>query len=365
MPATLRDVAERARVSVRTVSNVVSGYEHVSEKMRARVQQAIEELEYRPNPVARTLRTGRTGLLALVVPEIDVPYFSELARDVITAAAEVGYQVMIDQTGHDHDREQDLLRGTDRNMLFDGMLFAPLATEAELSDVNASQSMPLVLLGEHTFDGRFDHVAIDNVQAAVDATTHLIDIGRTRIAAIGAQPKEHYTTPMQRTEGYARALENNGLALDPSLVRSADHYSRADGYAAASSLLTESPRPDAIFCYSDLLAMGAARAVFDAGLRVPEDVAIIGIDDIEEGRYARPSLSTVSLDTPFIAAQAIARIAARIDDPGLPAQEIVAPHQLLPRESTGASQLVPDPSADAYADADTDAEAVPVSTPAP
>src|SRR3954447_18323356 len=144
MPATLRDVADRARVSVRTVSNVVSGYEHVSAKMRERVQQAIDELGYRPNPVARTLRTGRTGLLALVVPEIDVPYFSELARDVITAAADVGYQVMIDQTGHDHDREQDLLRGTDRNMLFDGMLFAPLATESELAEVNASQSMPLV-----------------------------------------------------------------------------------------------------------------------------------------------------------------------------------------------------------------------------
>ena len=335
MPATLRDVAERAQVSIRTVSNVVSGYEHVSEKMRARVQQAIEELDYRPNPVARTLRTGRTGLLALVVPEIDVPYFSALARDVMTAAAVVGYQVMIDQTGHDHEREQDLLRGADRNMLFDGMLFAPLATAAELSDVNPSQSMPLVLLGEHTFDGRFDHVAIDNVQAAMDATAHLIEIGRTRIAAIGKQPKEHYTTPLQRSEGYARALERAGLSVVPSLVRSADHYSRADGYAAASSLLGESLRPDAIFCYSDLLAMGAVRAVFDAGLRVPEDVAIIGIDDIDEGRYARPSLSTVSLDTPFIAQHAIARITARIDDPGLPAQEIVAPHTLLPRESTG------------------------------
>ena len=111
MPATLRDVAERAQVSVRTVSNVVSGYEHVSERMRERVLAAIAELDYRPNPVARTLRTGRTGVLALVVPEIDVPYFSELARDVINAAAEVGYRVMIDQTGHDrratavhHDR---------------------------------------------------------------------------------------------------------------------------------------------------------------------------------------------------------------------------------------------------------------------
>jgi len=344
MPATLRDVAERARVSVRTVSNVVSGYEHVSAKMRARVQQAIDELGYRPNPVARTLRTGRTGLLALVVPEIDVPYFSALARDVIRAAADVGYQVMIDQTGHDHEREQDLLRGTDRNMLFDGMLFAPLATEPELREVNASRSMPLVLLGEHTFDGRFDHVAIDNVQAAADATEHLIAIGRTRIAAVGAQPKEHYATPQQRTEGYTKALVRAGLQPEPSLIRAADHYSRADGYSAASSLLSETPRLDAIFCYSDLLAMGAARAVFDAGLQVPEDIAIIGIDDIEEGRYARPSLSTVSLDTPFIAEHAIARIAARIDDPGLPAEEIVAPHLLLPRESTGAVDDRRDPT---------------------
>jgi DNA-binding LacI/PurR family transcriptional regulator len=244
---------------------------------------------------------------------------------------------MIDQTGHDHDREQDLLRGADRTMLFDGMLFAPLATEAELREVNASQGIPLVLLGEHTFDGRFDHVAIDNVQAAVDATAHLIDIGRTRVAAIGAQPEEHYTTPLQRTEGYTRALGTAGLDADPSLIRAAAHYSRADGYAAATSLLSQSPRPDAIFCYSDLLAMGAVRAVFDAGLRVPDDVAVIGIDDIEEGRYARPSLSTVSLDTPFIAEQAIARIAARIEDPTVPAREIVAPHVLLPRESTGAA----------------------------
>ncbi|MCX7521401.1 LacI family DNA-binding transcriptional regulator [Microbacterium sp. STN6] len=334
MAATLRDVAEHAKVSVRTVSNVVSGYTHVSPGMRERVQLAIEELDYRPNPVARTLRTGRTGLLALVVPEIDVPYFSELARDVINAAARVGYQVMIDQTGHDHDREQDLLRGADRSMLFDGMLFAPLATEDELVDVNASQTMPLILLGEHTFDGRFDHVAIDNVQAAHDATSHLLQLGRRRIAAIGAQPKEHYATPLQRTEGFSKALNEAGLAHEPALVRTAAHYSRADGYAAAASLLTESPRPDAVFCYSDLLAMGAVRAIFDAGLRVPEDVAVIGIDDIEEGRYARPSLSTVSLDTPYIAEQAVARIAARIEDPDLPTKEIVAPHSLIAREST-------------------------------
>jgi len=333
-PATLRDVADRAQVSMRTVSNVVSGYTHVSERMRQRVLDAIEQLDYRPNPVARTLRTGRTGMLALVVPEIDMPYFSELARDVITAAAEFGYRVMIDQTGHDHERERELLTGGDRTMLFDGILFSPLVTKAELLEMNSHTSTPLVLLGEHDFDGRFDHVAIDNVQAAHDATRHLLDLGRTRVAAIGAQPQESYATPQQRTAGYETALREAGLETDPSYLQPAAHYGRADGYAAAQALLAIDPRPDAIFCFSDLLAMGAIRAVFDAGLSVPEDVAIIGIDDIEEGRFSRPTLSTVSLDTPFIAHHAVARIVARIEQSDVAAEEVVAPHVVVPREST-------------------------------
>ncbi len=334
MPATLRDVADRAQVSIRTVSNVVSGYEHVSDRMRQRVLQAIDELDYRPNPVARTLRTGRTGMLALVVPEIDVPYFSELARDVINAAADFGYRVMIDQTGHDHERERELLTGGDRTMLFDGILFSPLVTKAELLDMNSRTTMPLVLLGEHEFDGRYDHVAINNVRAAHDATRHLIDLGRVRIAAIGAQPQESYSTPQQRTEGYESALREAGIPITAQYQRPAPHYRRADGYEATRELLELDPRPDAIFCYSDLLAMGAMRAVFDAGLSVPEDVAIIGIDDIEEGRYSRPSLTTVSLDTPFIAHHAVARIVARIDDPDGAAEEVIAPHQVVVREST-------------------------------
>ncbi|WP_243228810.1 LacI family DNA-binding transcriptional regulator [Microbacterium sp. CIAB417] len=334
MPATLRDVAERAQVSMRTVSNVVSGYTHVSEKMRAKVLAAIEELDYRPNPVARTLRTGRTGMLALVVPEIDVPYFSELARDVIEAAAEVGYRVMIDQTGHDHERERQLLTGEDRTMLFDGLLFSPLVTKSELLDMSSTTRMPLILLGEHDFDGRYDHVAIDNVAAARDAVSHLIETGRTRIAAIGSQPLEEYATPLQRSAGYEAALADAGLEGRADYVVTAEHYSRIDGYRAAQALLALEDPPDAIFCFSDLLAIGAMRAVFDSGLRVPEDVAVIGIDDVEEGRFARPSLSTISLDTPFIARESVRRIIERIEDPELPAREIVAPHTLVVREST-------------------------------
>lgn len=321
---------------MRTVSNVVSGYTHVSERMRTKVLAAIEELDYRPNPVARTLRTGRTGMLALVVPEIDVPYFSELARDVIDAAAEVGYRVMIDQTGHDHERERQLLTGEGRTMLFDGLLFSPLVTKSELLDMHGTTRMPLILLGEHDFDSRYDHVAIDNVAAARDAVGHLIDTGRTRIAAIGSQPLEEYATPLQRSAGYEAALADAGLDRRSEYVITAAHYSRADGYAAGTALLALDPRPDAIFCFSDLLAFGAMRAVFDAGLRVPEDVAVIGIDDVDEGRYSRPSLSTISLDTQFIARESVRRIIDRIEDPALPATEIVAPHTLVVRESTAA-----------------------------
>lgn len=336
MSTTLRDVAEHAGVSMRTVSNVVSGYEHVSAAMRERVLSAIEALDYRPNPVARTLRTGRTGVLALVVPEIDVPYFSELARNVIDAAAAVGYRVVVDQTGHDHERERRLLLGDDRAMLFDGLLFSPLVTKSELLDMHGSSSVPLVLLGEHEFDGRFDHVAVDNERAARDATEHLIASGRRRIAAIGAQPLETYATPLARESGYLAALEHAGLTVERERIRPAAHWSRQQGYDAATELLALDERPDAVFCFSDLLAVGAMRAIADAGLRVPDDVAVIGIDDVDEGRFSRPSLSTVSLDTPFIARESVRRITERIADPDLPAQELTAPHRLVVRESAPA-----------------------------
>nr|WP_269328286.1 LacI family DNA-binding transcriptional regulator [Kineosporia mesophila] len=331
----MRDVARHAQVSLRTVNNVVSGYQHVSEQMRRKVQAAMEELDYRPNPVARTLRTGRSGVLALVVPEIDVPYFAELAREVINAADEVGYRVIVDQTGHDHDRERQLLTGADRSLLFDGLLFSPLVTPSELRAMQDGPAVPLVLLGEHDFDGRYDHVAIDNERAAYDAVQHLIGLGRERIAAIGVQPQETYTTPQQRTAGFRRAMTEAGLAVREPYLRAAAHYRRAAGYAAARDLLALPQPPDAIFCYADLLAMGAVRAVFDAGLSVPDDVAVIGIDDIDEGRYSRPTLSTVSLDTPHIAREAVKRVADRIDEPGQPALQITASHTVIARESTG------------------------------
>ncbi|GAA3117059.1 LacI family DNA-binding transcriptional regulator [Nonomuraea salmonea] len=293
---TLRDVAKRANVSIRTVSNVVNGYAPVSDELRARVQTVLDELGYRPNLIARNLKQGRTGMIALVVPELDVPYFAELAREIITAARARGYVVMIDQTDGDGDRERELLGRDSRATLFDGLLISPISVTAEELRGRANK-VPIVLLGEHIFNGSLPHVAIDNVAAAREATTHLLDLGRRRVAAIGDQPYATGETAQLRTTGYRQALARAGIEVDETLIVSTPHFHRRLGAEAVQRLIALPEPPDAVLCYNDLLALGAIRALTRAGWRVPDDVAVVGIDDIEEGQYSTPSLTTIAPPT--------------------------------------------------------------------
>ncbi|MGP3914932.1 LacI family DNA-binding transcriptional regulator [Nonomuraea sp. 10N515B] len=331
--ATLRDVAKRANVSIRTVSNVVNGYAPVSDELRGRVQAALDELDYRPNLIARNLKQGRTGMIALVVPELDVPYFAELARQVITAARAHGYVVMIDQTDGDGDRERELLGRDSRATMFDGLLLSPLTVSAQELRSRGNR-IPIVLLGEHIFNGSFHHVAIDNVAAARDATTHLLGLGRRRVAAIGDQPYATGETAQLRTAGYRQALARAGLEVDERLIVSTPHFHRRLGAEAMESLLALPEPPDAVFCYNDLLALGAMRALTRAGRRIPDDVAVAGIDDIEEGQYSTPSLTTVAPDKGEIARRAVNILLEAISGTAAAPAEIVVPHRLIVREST-------------------------------
>ncbi|ADB31456.1 transcriptional regulator, LacI family [Kribbella flavida DSM 17836] len=338
--ATLRDVAERAGVSIRTVSNVVNGYAAVSGAMRARVEVALAELDYRPNLVARNLKQGRTGLIALAVPELDVPYFAELARAVITSARQRGFAVMIEQTDGEPDRELELLDRGSRTALFDGLLFSPIAVTAEqLRD--RSNQVPLVLLGEHLAAPSYHHVAIDNVAAAREATEHLIALGRRRIAAIGDQPYDTGETAQLRTAGYRQALRRAGLEYDERLVVPTERFHRRLGAQAMTQLLALPEPPDAVFCYNDLLALGAIHALHRAGVRIPEDVAVVGFDDIEEGQFSTPTLSTIAPDKIRIAELAVDRLLDAIA--GRPAGlcSTTAPYRLTRRESTTPAQPAP------------------------
>jgi DNA-binding LacI/PurR family transcriptional regulator len=327
-PVRLQDVAAVAGVSVRTVSNVVNDYPHVAPATRARVQQALDQLGYRPNLAARQLRQGRIGMIGVVVPEIASPYFSELAAALVSAASGRGWTVLVDETAGDPDRERQLLDGTGARLV-DGLILSPWALDPRGLHPGP---VPVVLLGEQSAPGVLDHVAIDNVAAATEATRHLLAVGRRRIAAVGLQPHLSNGTAALRQRGYREALAAAGVAVDPALERAVPTLHRAAGYDAMRALLPL--RPDGLFCFTDELALGAMRALSEAGLRVPDDIAIVGFDDIEDGRYAVPSLTTISPAKDEIAALALDRVLTRIGAPEEPVADLVAAHRLIVRESS-------------------------------
>ncbi|WP_250029402.1 LacI family DNA-binding transcriptional regulator [Paractinoplanes maris] len=330
MSANLRQVAERAGVSVRTVSNVVSGFALVAPETRERVQRVIDELGYRPNAAARHLRGGRSGLVALVLPEISSPYFGELAGHLADQAEAYAWTLLVQQTGGDAARERELLDGV-RAQTVDGLIMSPWGlSPADLT--RRPDSAPLVLLGEQDAGGLLDHVALDNETAAADLTHHLIKTGRRHIAAIGLQPHLVNGTAARRAAGYRRALAESGL---PAREIPVDRLHRADGAAAMTHLLDNGAEVDAVFCFSDQLALGALHVALDRGLRVPGDLAVAGFDDIEDGRYANPALTTIAPDKPAIARAALTCLADRLADRNAHPRRVVVPHRLEVRASTG------------------------------
>ena len=329
----LRDVAGLAGVSVKTVSNVVHGYTHVAPKTRQRVQSVLDELDYRPNLSARSLRGGRTGLIALAVPELDSAYFAEIARHIVHAAEERGWTVLIDQTDGVAEREQLVLDGI-RSQLIDGVIFSPLAFGAKELQ-GRRDTTPMVLLGERVHHSEIDHVGIDNVAAATVAVSHLVDLGRTRIAAIGAQRHKRGETARLRIKGYRAALRAAGLPVDPQLVLPSLNFHREDGAAAMSRLLDLPEPPDAVFCCNDLLAVGAMRTLRERGFSVPGDVAVVGFDDIEESAFCYPTLTTIRPAKQRIAQAAISLLATRLERPQACApQDLTEGFELVVRQST-------------------------------
>ena len=330
MAASMRDVAALAGVSPRTVSNVVSGYVHVRAETRARVQRAIDELNYKPNVSARSLRLGRTGLIALAVPEIAAPYFAELADLIQQQAGERGVTLLVDQTGASRERELLVLEGYGSHVI-DGLILSPMAVTLE--DLEAQRlDIPTVLLGERISESDLIHVAVDNVAAARDATAHLVARGRRRIAAVGGA--ENIGPATRRMEGYGQALAAAGLGDDPALRVHTGPWSRAAGYAAVDDLLRRGVEVDAMFCFNDVVAQGAVRALTDHGLRVPHDVAVVGWDDTEEAAYATPSLTSVSPDKGAIARTAVDRLLAAVAGEQDGPAEVTCGYELVVRESS-------------------------------
>lgn len=340
MSSTLHDVARMAGVSVKTVSNVINDHPHVRSEVRTRVRNAIRELDYQPNLTARGLRSGKTGVIGLALPALRENYFAELADAVIHAAERRGLSVLIAVTTGDRARELEALRGG-RLRATDGLLFSPLGLGQQ--DVAALDiPTPLVVLGERIFGGPVDHVTMHNVSSAQAAVEHLLARGRTRIALVGA-PEHLSDDPSSaalRYRGYRHALEAAGIPESPELVCATGSWGREAGAAAVRRLLADGVPFDAVFALNDTLGLGVLRALGEAGIRVPDDVAVIGFDNIDETRFSVPSLSSVDPGREAIAEMAVEMLVERIREHSekgerLPPRLSKPEFHIVTRESTG------------------------------
>jgi DNA-binding LacI/PurR family transcriptional regulator len=243
--------------------------------------------------------------------------------------------VLVEQTGGAHERELEVL-GSDRRRMTDGLIFSPLGLRSGDAP-RLEVGYPLVLLGERALHGDVHHVAMSNVAGARAVTEHLLARGRRRIAVVGSYDERGAGAGSLRTQGFLDALAAAGVEHDPARTGAALEWTRETGAEAMRRILDAGVEIDAVFGLNDVLALGAMRVLYERGRRVPDDVAVAGFDDIEDGRFARPSLTTVAPDRARIARTAVDLLMDRLSDTPRhgKGQEVVIPHRLVVRESSG------------------------------
>ncbi len=333
MRATVKDVARRAGVSPKTVSNVMNGIVPVSGPTRLRVEQAMAELDYVPNLSARGLRNGRSGVIALALPDLATPYSAEVAHHIVEVAHEQGWIVQIEETGSDPQREQELMTRA-RSNLIDGLILNPVVLDESAVKVGVTLP-PVVLLGEVN-QQLADRVFVDSLSAARDMTLALAKTGRKRIAVLGTTQGRGSAAAIQRTQGYEAALDSLGIPRDESLLIPCEKWTPETAAKALGTYLEANPVPEALFCFTDSMAIGALSVLWKRGLRVPEDIAVAGFDDIADGRYAVPSLTTVSFDKRMIASEALRLLTERMGDRARGQRVVSVEYSVVERDSSKA-----------------------------
>jgi len=326
----IADVAQVAGVSPTTVSHALSGRRPVSAETVAKVDAAVRQLDYRANVMARALRTQRTQTIALIVPDITNPFYPMVARGVQDTLAPSGYQVVVCSTDAVAARERAYLDDMLARSV-DGLIIDLFRTDpGDLADL-VNSDVPVVMLGPMAASDIGDRVVGDDRVSTAEATRHLLDSGRRHVAFLGAATGVGPSD--QRRAGYEDALLGAGIPLDPALIVEAD-YTRAGAAAQVAALLSTGIELDGLVSANDVGAIGAIDAFAAAGLRVPEDVAVTGFDDIEAASLVRPSLTTVdnrAYDKGVVCAQLLLqRMTGELDGPH---REIVVPGRFRIRES--------------------------------
>ncbi|GAA0802335.1 LacI family DNA-binding transcriptional regulator [Spirilliplanes yamanashiensis] len=329
--ATIYDVARRAEVSPATVSRVVNGRANVDPALAERVRAAMVDLNYRPNAVARNLRRSRTSMWAVIISDIGNPFFTSLVRGVEDVAQTAGYSVVLCNSDNDEAKEGQYVNAALTEQMA-GVIISPTAGSPHVARL-LDAGVPVVVIDRQMAGADVDTVLVDNEQGARDATGHLAAAGYRRIACITG-PRGLFTAE-RRLAGYRAALDDAGLAHDPALVRHAD-FGVDGGHAAMHSLLAVDPRPDAVFVGNNLMTIGAVGRIFDEGVTVPEEMGVVGFDDVPWATLMRPALTTVAQPTYSVGRNAAELLTDRITDPKRPVSTVTLPTELRVRGSSGA-----------------------------
>jgi len=335
---TIKDVANRAGVSTMTVSRVINGSGYASPATRARVEQAVAELGYVPNAVARHLRSRRTKTLALVMSDITNPFFTTIARGVEDAAAGRGYAVMFANTDESESEEMEYLRMLAERQI-DGVLLVPAGGSGEPYRLMRARSIPVVVLDRRVSVRQLDEVRCDSEAGAHDLVQHLTGLGHTRIGVITG--RRNISTSIDRVAGYERALTEAGIDVDPGLIRY-DSFSLAAGYDRARELLAIAPPVTAIFAANNFIAFGALRALREANIAVPRDMSLVTFDDLPEGWHDDPFLTVLAQPAYDVGRRAAELLLDRLDGTGRSKRVVVIlPGELIVRRSTAPPAAVP------------------------
>jgi len=334
MAITIRDVARKAGVSVATVSRVLNNSGPVAEETRLRIAEVARELSYTPNSTARSLSMQRTSAIGVLLPEIYGEFFSEVIRGVDQAARRKGYHVLVSSSHSSQEEIEAALRAMRGRV--DGLIL--LAADVEITRllVNLPSDIPLVLLNADPHDSPYDTLIIDNYGGARAVVEHLLGLGHRRIGLIRGAERNH--DARERTRGYVDAMREAGMVIDPSHIVTGD-FTESGGHRAARELLAVSERPTAVFASNDSMAIGALSAAEDAGLEVPEDLAVVGFDDVPIAQYVSPPLTTVRVAIAELGSRAVSRLLTSLQVEQTAVVREVLRTEVVVRRSCGASNV--------------------------
>lgn len=328
--ATIYDVAQRASVSPATVSRVMNERGNVREDMVARVHEAIAELDYRPNGMARNLRRQSSAVWALIFSDIEAAHFTSLSRGVEDVGQSVGRSVVLCNTDDDVAKESRYIDVAVAERM-SGVIISPASDRTTMVDPLLECGIPVVTVDRRLRRSPVGSVLVDNARGAEEATRHLMESGYTRIACITGPMRT--STASRRLAGYRSALQAAGRDYDPALVRKAD-FKEEGGYAATQSLLESEEPPDALFVANSVMTMGALQCLADLEVAVPDELGLVGFDEHPWARLLRPPLSTVAQPTYELGRIAAEMLVARGDEPDAPPTTVSLPTELIVRESS-------------------------------